>query len=241
MLAQLAGGVEPLGLRLESAAGTSCSAVFRSVRPNCSSLISRSSVALVIAHSLVQSLSECHAVAVQDSVSLTSSSLHRSTLDEPHAHRHLVRQPRESRSAPPLRSRREISYNIVARLHHRGPILRLTFALAHAGFERDRRDRLVREDADVQPAFGAQVLLRGDAAGFDRLRAGIQPPCVACKPKSPKTTRLPRVALPFIRPLWLFRCLTLLGISAIGLVLVIHALVDPHLDTDVSLRRSWLR
>ena len=45
------------------------------------------------------------------------------------------------------------------------------FALAHAGFERDRGDRLVREDADVQPAFAAQVLLRGDAAGLDRLRA----------------------------------------------------------------------
>src|SRR6187401_714840 len=65
----------------------------------------------------------------------------------------------------------------------------------------------------------------------------IQPPCRACSPKSPKTTRLPRVALPFIRPLWLFRCLTLLGINAIGLVLVIHALADPHLDTDVSLCR----
>src|SRR5436190_5112486 len=63
-----------------------------------------------------------------------------------------------------------------------------------------------------------------------------QPPCIACRPNSPKTTRLPRVALPFIRPLWLFRCLTLLGISAIGRLLVIHALVDPHLDTDVSLR-----
>src|SRR5712671_6372721 len=63
-----------------------------------------------------------------------------------------------------------------------------------------------------------------------------QPPTIACKPNSPKTTRLPRVALPFIRPLWLFRCLTLLGISAIGRFLVVHALVDPHLDTDVSLR-----
>src|SRR5262245_6223680 len=63
-----------------------------------------------------------------------------------------------------------------------------------------------------------------------------QPPCVACRPYSPKTTRFPRVALPFIRPLWLFRCLTLLGISAIGLVLV-RTLVYPHLNTDVALRR----
>src|SRR6187551_3332515 len=60
------------------------------------------------------------------------------------------------------------------------------------------------------------------------------PPCVACRPKSPNTTRLPRVASPFIRPLWLFRCLTLLGISAIAGLLV-HALIDPYLHSDVSL------
>src|SRR3954464_11578268 len=68
----------------------------------------------------------------------------------------------------------------------------------------------------------------------------IHPPWVDCSPKSPNTTRLPRVALPFIRPLWLFRCLTLLGISAIGLVLLIHTLIDPHLDTNVSLGRHGL-
>src|SRR4029079_680902 len=63
-----------------------------------------------------------------------------------------------------------------------------------------------------------------------------QPPCWDCRPYSPKTTRLPRGALPLIRPLWLFRCLTLLGISAIGFVLV-HALVDPHLNANVALGR----
>ena len=90
------------------------------------------------------------------------------------------------------------------------------FALAHAGFQGNRGDRLVREDADVQPAFVAQVLRRGDAAGLDRLRA--EPAALGrLQSRSRRTTtRLPRVALPFIRPLWLFRCLTLLGISAIG-------------------------
>src|SRR6185295_514119 len=63
-----------------------------------------------------------------------------------------------------------------------------------------------------------------------------QPPSTACNPNSPKTTRCPRVALPFIRPLWLFRCLTLLGISAIGFVLV-HALVNPNLNANVALGR----
>src|SRR5258708_26699395 len=63
-----------------------------------------------------------------------------------------------------------------------------------------------------------------------------QPPCIAWRPYSPKTTRLPRVALPFIRPLWLFRCLTLLGISAIGYVLI-HTLVNPHLNANITLRR----
>src|SRR4051812_31811477 len=67
-----------------------------------------------------------------------------------------------------------------------------------------------------------------------------QPPCSDCKPYSPKTTRWPRVALPLIRPLWLFLCLTLLGISAIGLVLK-HALVDPHLDANVPLGSHGLR
>src|SRR5262245_16449490 len=63
-----------------------------------------------------------------------------------------------------------------------------------------------------------------------------QPPCTACRPYSPKATLLPRVALPFIRPLWLFRCFTRLGISDIGCVLK-HALVHPHLDANVALRR----
>src|SRR6187551_1580646 len=68
-----------------------------------------------------------------------------------------------------------------------------------------------------------------------------QPPSTACNPNSPKTTRCPRVALPLIRPLWLFRCLTLLGISAIGIALVVHALINPHLDTNVSLCRFCFR
>src|SRR6185436_7189314 len=63
-----------------------------------------------------------------------------------------------------------------------------------------------------------------------------QPPSTACKPYSPKTTRWPRVALPFIRPLWFFRCFTRLGISAIGLVLK-HALVNPNLNANVALGR----
>src|SRR5688500_8049507 len=67
----------------------------------------------------------------------------------------------------------------------------------------------------------------------------IHPPWVACKPKSPKTTRLPRWASPFIRPLWLFRCFTRLGISAIGFNSV-HTLVHPHLNTNVPLSSPGL-
>src|SRR3972149_5949365 len=70
--------------------------------------------------------------------------------------------------------------------------------------------------------------------------AETQPPCVACRPKSPKTTRLPRVALPFIRLLWLFRCLTRFGIKAIGVHLAIRALVDPDLNAEVSLGNQGL-
>ena len=98
-----------------------------------------------------------------------------------------------------------------ARPNHRGPVLRLAFALAHAGFQGNRGDRLVGENADVQPAFGAEVLLGRDAAGLDRLRAdpaALQWPAGRSRRS---TTRLPRLALPLIRPLWLFRCLTRLG------------------------------
>ena len=55
----------------------------------------------------------------------------------------------------------------------RRPVLRLALALAHPRLGRDGRHRLVREDADVQPALAADELGRGDAAGLDRL--GRQP------------------------------------------------------------------
>src|SRR3954466_2654051 len=68
----------------------------------------------------------------------------------------------------------------------------------------------------------------------------IHAPCKAWRPKSPNTTRLPRCALPLIRPLWFFRCFTRLGISAIGTLLIVHALIHPHLHADVPLRRGSL-
>src|SRR3954467_11527456 len=67
------------------------------------------------------------------------------------------------------------------------------------------------------------------------LWALTQPPCTACNPNSPKTTRWPRWALPFIRPLWLFRCFTRLGISAIGCISLVHSLAHPHLHAQVAL------
>src|SRR3954471_24796597 len=59
------------------------------------------------------------------------------------------------------------------------------------------------------------------------------------RPNSPKATKLPRVALPLTRPFWLFRYLTRLGIMGIGaaLRLQIVALVDPHFNPDMTLRR----
>src|SRR5262249_7613426 len=48
---------------------------------------------------------------------------------------------------------------------------RLALALAHARLGRDRRHRLLREDADVQPALAAHRVRGGDAAGLDRLGA----------------------------------------------------------------------
>src|SRR6516165_3234234 len=63
-----------------------------------------------------------------------------------------------------------------------------------------------------------------------------QPPSTACRPKSPNVTVLPRWALPFTTPRWLFRNLTRLGMSGIGTLLrQVIAVVDPHLDADVAL------
>src|SRR3954447_4505418 len=64
-----------------------------------------------------------------------------------------------------------------------------------------------------------------------------QPGSKACRPKSPNTTRLPRLALPFSFPLWLFRYFTRLGISGIVILLGVQVVpvIDPHLDADVTL------
>src|SRR5437588_655600 len=64
-----------------------------------------------------------------------------------------------------------------------------------------------------------------------------QPPSRACSPNSPNVTRLPRLALPFTLPRWLFRNFTRLGMSGIGRLLGVQIVpvVDPHLDADVAL------
>src|SRR5437588_11318592 len=69
-----------------------------------------------------------------------------------------------------------------------------------------------------------------------------QPPSTACRPKSPKTTVLPRLALPLSFPRWLFLNFTRLGISGIGILLGVEvvSVIDPDLDTDVALRRAGL-
>src|SRR5437879_2191499 len=68
-----------------------------------------------------------------------------------------------------------------------------------------------------------------------------QPPSTDCSPKSPKLTVLPRVALPFSLPRWLFRNFTRLGMSGIvGLLVQVVAVIDPHLDSDIPLGRGGL-
>ena len=101
-------------------------------------------------------------------------------------------------------------------------IFRFAFALAHAGFQRLGRHRLVREDADKHPAFAAKEVAARHAAGFD-LPGRDPADFSACKPYSPKATVLPRVALPFILPRWLLRNFTRLGIIGIG-----HQLLSIH-------------
>src|ERR1041385_2926843 len=63
-----------------------------------------------------------------------------------------------------------------------------------------------------------------------------QPFCMLWRPYSPKTTKLPRVASPRILPLCCFRCLTLLGMSAMAYPSVAADLVgspvEPALHPD---------
>src|SRR5262245_55850560 len=104
-------------------------------------------------------------------ISLTLS-LHHS-----HADRHLVRQSRQAH----LRRRLSHATQLVqdrTRTNHGSPKLGLALALTHAGFERDRRDRFVREDADVQTPFAADVLRRRNTSGLDRL--GTHPATFNC-------------------------------------------------------------
>src|SRR5919199_3424411 len=69
-----------------------------------------------------------------------------------------------------------------------------------------------------------------------------QPPSRACRPNSPWETVLPREALPFTVPRWLFRNFTRLGIKGIAVLLgaEVVPVVDPDLDADVPLRRLGL-
>src|SRR5207237_10372979 len=64
-----------------------------------------------------------------------------------------------------------------------------------------------------------------------------QPPSSDCRPNSPKVTVLPRLALPFSVPRWLFRNFTRLGMSGIGCLLGVQVgpVVDPDLDAGLAL------
>src|ERR1700736_1227003 len=64
-----------------------------------------------------------------------------------------------------------------------------------------------------------------------------QPPSRACRPNSPNFTELPRWALPFTLPRWLFRNFTRLGMSGIDGLLgdQVVPVIDPHFHADVPL------
>src|SRR5712691_9214905 len=64
-----------------------------------------------------------------------------------------------------------------------------------------------------------------------------QPPSTACKPNSPNVTVLPREALPFTLPRWLFLNFTRLGMRGIGILLggQVVPVIDPYLDAGMPL------
>jgi len=93
----------------------------------------------------------------------------------------------------------------------------------------------VREYANVEPPFAADILRSRNTSGFDRGCA--YPATFDClQSELAKNDALSARGVTFYTPSLAFRCLTLLGISAIVLVLV-HTLVNPHLDANMALGR----
>src|SRR6185503_6874914 len=86
------------------------------------------------------------------------------------ADRHLVSQPREAHLCGRFGHTTQFVQHRTWTNHGR-PKLRFTLTLTHAGFERDGCDRLVREYANVEPPFAADVLRCRNTSGFDRLGA----------------------------------------------------------------------
>src|SRR5262249_11547199 len=100
------------------------------VRPSCSSLIPRYSLSLARR-------------------GIFPSPLVRLPRHEAALERHLVGDAGQALAGRRLGQAADLEEDR-ARLDHRRPELRLALALAHARLRRDRRDALVREDADVE-------------------------------------------------------------------------------------------
>src|SRR3954465_8863037 len=129
-----------------------------SVSPSCSSLMSRSSIALAMLFALGLI---AYATSPQKYF-LTLSSYHS------YADRHFVGEACKAQFCGCLGHSPQFVQNRT-RSHDRGPKLRFPFTLTPPGFERGRRDRFVREYGNVQPAFATDVLRCRNTSGFNRL------------------------------------------------------------------------
>src|SRR4051812_18966074 len=101
--------------------------------------------------------------------------LRRSPFHHSYPHRHFVREAGKTHLRLLLGNAAQLEQDR-AFLYHRHPVIGLAFAGAHAGFQRTGGDRLVWENADVQPALAADVLLRGNTARLDGRR--FDPPAL---------------------------------------------------------------
>src|SRR5262245_13671341 len=90
---------------------------------------------------------------------MVAPSLRARAADEPALKRHLVGDAGERVAGGRLGQAGDFEQDH-AGLDDRGPIFRLALAFAHSRLGRDRRHRLVREDADVKPAFAADRVRR---------------------------------------------------------------------------------
>jgi hypothetical protein len=96
----------------------------------------------------------------------------RATPNEPHANGKFMSHTTKTALRSLMRDATKFK-QYGSRLDHGNPTIRLAFAFTHSGFQRSSCHRLLREDSDEHLALTTNVLIRSNAAGFNRLTSHV--------------------------------------------------------------------